>query len=233
MMSLRALHTLSVACKRMGRIVSSHSRLAAALLVGWCLLGGAPLLASDPVIRVEEDWRVEISMPDPDDHAPQIINVMSPLPSLDWVHVVFELNHSTLPDYLEGGMQLQRWFGEYPLNYRNFPTCDLLHHSEETITYTLSMEVEAGKLTFEVENGNSETWGTFGGQGYLKHSEPTILSNLDLYDATGSVVNSRIGYASHRVTRFVLTEVRYYSALGLVATDETDRVVHEHTITAE
>jgi hypothetical protein len=90
------------------------------------------------------------------------------------------------------------------------------------------MDVEDGVLTFEVKNGSSETWGEFGRIGWFKLSQATQLSNLDSYDSNTSVNNSRVGFASHRVKKFARTKVRYYSADGLVSTDETERVVHQH-----
>ncbi|MEX2286783.1 MAG: hypothetical protein WD648_06815 [Planctomycetaceae bacterium] len=183
---------------------------------------------SEPIVRVEEDWKVEVNVPNPDDHAPQIVNSISPNGSLDGLHAVFELNHSTLPDYTAGGMQLQTWVGETNLEYKNSPGSGLLHHDDETVTYTLSMSVNGGSLTFEVVNGHSDTWGKFGGLGYLKSSVSTDLSNLNSYDSNTSVNKSRVGYASHRVKKFARTKVRLYSADGLVSTDETERVVHVH-----
>jgi len=217
--------TFGVARDRMRRIVVQGGRLSAAVCICLALSGAA----SAEVVRIEEDWRVEITAPEPLDHAPQIVNVISPLSSLDWTHAVFEINHATLPEYYEGGMQLQRWFGEYVLDYRNAPGTDLLNTDNETITYTIRMKVGEGKLQFEVVDGNSETWGTFGGEGYLKHSEDTIITDLDNYNPATSVGNSRIGFASHRVKKFVRTQVRYYDAdNALVATDETEHVVHQH-----
>ena len=183
--------------------------------------------ADDPTItRVEEDWRVEVSVPEPDDHAPQIITTISPLANLDREHAIFELNHSTQPDYLAGGMQLQGWYRETPLQIRNSPATDLLRHAGEVVTYTTSMRIDDHRLTLEILNGTSKTWGSFGGQGYLKFSRETSLSGLSGYKPEVSVAHSRIGYASHRVLKLVLSEVRYYSNDKLEVTDETDRVVH-------
>src|SRR4051812_15359692 len=65
--------------------------------------------ASDAVVRVEEDWKVEVNIPNPDDHAPQIVNSISPTGNLEGLHAVFELNHRSLNNYGAGGMQLQAW----------------------------------------------------------------------------------------------------------------------------
>ena len=183
--------------------------------------------ADEPTItRIEEDWRVEVSVPEPDDHAPQIVTTISPRASLDREHAIFELNHSTQPEYLAGGMQLQGWYRDIPMQIRNTPQTNLLRYTGETITYTSSMRLNDSRLTFEIINGTSQTWGAFGGQGYLKFSLDTSMSSLSEYRPEVSVANSRVGYASHRVLKLVLSEVRYYSDEKLETTDETDRVVH-------
>ncbi len=183
---------------------------------------------TEPIVRVEEDWKVDVNVPNPDEHAPQIVNSISPTGSLDDLHAVFELNHRSLDEYGAGGMQLQTWWGETNLNHITRPNYSLLQHEDETITYTIAMKVADGSLTFEVKNGSSETWGEFGRIGWFKLSQSTQLSNLNSYDSNLSVSKSRVGFASHRVKKFSRTQVRLYSADGLVSTDETERVVHEH-----
>lgn len=188
-----------------------------------CLTGN--VFAADPaeVARIEEDWEVQIGLPDPDNDAPQIINVISPQSGIGGPHVVFELNHQTLGNYGSGGMQLQRWDGDLDKGYCCGPKLGLLATENEVIRYTLSMGISASTLTFEVLNGTSTTWGTFGGQGYLKLSSNTTLTKLNTYDPYTSLKYSRIGFSANRVTVFVLKEVRCYAADGeLLATIDGD-----------
>jgi hypothetical protein len=98
----------------------------------------------------------------------------------------------------------------------------------ETVNYTVRMQLTGGNVEFEIKNGNSSTWSTFGNYGWLKVSAPTTQSNLSLYSPQVSVANSRVGFAKHRVQRFGILRVRYYTHDGvLVSTDTTDRMVHE------
>ena len=181
------------------------------------------------VVRVEEDWRIEIGTPNSAEHAPQILTVMSPLGHIEGPHVIFELNHSTFPNFAPGGTQIQKWFHETNLGYRNFPNYNRLDTVNETIEFTSKLEVTDGDLIFEIRDGTSATWNSFGGQGYLKTRFNYLpIANLNAYRPEVSTKNSRIGFASHRVKKLVLTEVRYYSSDGLITRDETDRVVHEH-----
>lgn len=177
------------------------------------------------ITRVEEDWVIEINVPDTEGHTPQIINTMSLGGSLDGTHALFEMNHATMPSYTPGGMQLQLWRGDDFVEYQSPAQNALLSLDDEVIRYTLAMRVNDGRVEYQVKNGTSSTWGSFGS---LQVSRPTWSSTIWGYDPAVSVANSRVAYASHRVKRFVLKEVRYYSASGLVSTDSTERVVHEH-----
>ncbi len=182
------------------------------------------------IYRIEEDWELKIGVPDPSLEAPQITSSISPRGNLSGIHAVLELNNATLDEYASGGVQLQSWIGEQDGNIRNFPKFQLLSTPDETITWTMSMQHNNDhQVQFEVLNGNSQTWGNFGGQGFLKFSNFTVLSNLNQYDPAVSIANSRIGYASHRVKLFCLDEIRYYDASGnLVKTDTAHRCIHQY-----
>lgn len=186
--------------------------------------------AAGEIVRVEEDWRIEMGTPDWTVNAPQITTVMAPSGSLAGVHAVFELNHSTLPSYTAGGLQIQRWNGDNVQHYQNAPTSGIASTADEVVTYTMAVSADGSNLTFEVVNGTSTTWGAFGGQGYLKTSTSSSVTDLSGYDSSASTKFSRIGFASYRVKRFVRTEVRKYATGGvLVSTDPTDVVVHEYS----
>jgi hypothetical protein len=195
------------------------------------LVQSGDVLAQDvpQIVRVEEDWKIEVGVPSAAEEAPQIITVTSPTTSLSGHHCIYELNHRTLPEYTAGGMQFQFWTGSTNRVYRNFPSSNLLSTANEVVTFTVAMRLGGSNLEFEMINGNSTTWGPFGRVGYLKHSVGTSLSSLNSYDPETSVKNSQVAFAAHRVKKFTLKEVRYYSSSGLVATDTTERVVHVHT----
>lgn len=177
--------------------------------------------------RIEEDWEVLISEPSQEDEAPQILNVLSPGGTYDTSFFVFELNHCTQPDYTAGGMQLQRWTGDSLRSWTVPQNVGKLSYPQETISYTLRMRLFDEYLSVSVRNGHSETWGDFGGTDLRLYSW-TDLHNLNGYRTSHSTAKSRIGFASYRVTKFLLKEVRYYSHGELVQTDETDVVVHEY-----
>ena len=188
------------------------------------------VVAADlPIIKVEEDWRVEVGTPALEDHAPQIVTVLSPVGNLEREHAVFELNHTTYPEYFPGGMQLQGWRGEWLSSYGSTPHQQRLNTPDEVVTFTSSMKIEDDTLEFRIKNGTSQTWSSFGDSGYLKVRHNTTLNDLGAYSPNVSAANSRVAFASHRVKKLVLSKVRYYSQEGLVATDDTPRIVHEHS----
>lgn len=177
--------------------------------------------------RIEEDWELVIGEPNPEDEAPQILNVISPHADHNQEFYVFELNHSTQPEYASGGLQLQRWNSDSVRSWKTSSDRSQLAFPGETITYTLRMRLFDDSLWVSVRDGKSQTWGEFGGD-EMRLWSWTSLNNLDSYRTSNSVANSRVGFASYRVTRFVLKEVRYYSNGELVRTDEDDRLVHEY-----
>ncbi|MFT4557700.1 MAG: hypothetical protein ACI93T_001663 [Porticoccaceae bacterium] len=207
-----------------------------ARIIRWLIIAAAYLSAASPavadgppIVRVEEDWRVEVGTPAPEDHAPQIVTVLSPVGNLEREHSVFELNHATYPDYTAGGMQLQRWYRDWISGYSSTPHQQKLYHADEVVTFTSSMKIDDGHIEFQIKDGVSKSWSTFGGNGYLKTQSSTGLHNLNAYSPNVSVANSRVAFASHRVRKLVLTKIRYYSQEGLVSTDDTPRIVHEHS----
>jgi hypothetical protein len=79
---------------------------------------------------------------------------------------------------------------------------------------------------FEVSDGSSQTWGAFGGEGYLRAAVATDLTDLGGYDPGVSVENSGVGFAGNRVASLVLKRVRLYTAVGLLAEVPLEHVVH-------
>ncbi len=194
------------------------------------VLSLSPAWAETPtnVTRVEEDWELVIGEPSIDDTSPQIMSFISPTSRIDAECAVLELNHSTQPDYQDGGVQFQRWFGDFERIWRTPHTQNRLAIPGEKINYTMTMKIEIGLLKFGVRNGTSQTWGTFGGTSDQWNSGvASQYANLDSYSPAVSTKYSRIGYAANRVQKFSLKEVRYYRNDELVLKETGERIVHE------
>ena len=189
-----------------------------------------PCRADTPtnVTRVEEDWELVIGEPNVDDTSPQIITLISPINRIDAECAVLELNHSTQPDYLDGGVQFQRWFGDFERIWRAPYTQNRLAIPGEKINYTMTMKIESGLLQFGVRNGTSQTWGAFGGESEQWNSSVVSqYANLDGYSSAISTKYSRIGYAANRVQKFSLKEVRYYQIDVLILKDTSEKIVYQ------
>jgi len=197
--------------------------LALLFLVVWTQTASAQYGAD--VVRVEEDWELVVGTPAPGSLAPQVNSVISPRGNIDGLHAAFELNVQSLLEYAPGGLQLQLWFGQWALNDRKFPNSNVLSHVGETVCWTQSMEIEEGRIVFEIIDGTSTTWGDFGGQGYLKGSLVTFLTNLNDYDPAVSIANSGISYADNRVQSLTLKSVRVYLSTGEEIVQDTPTVV--------
>lgn len=194
------------------------------VVAGWAAMASAQVAA---VVRVEEDWELVVATPDPGSAGPQVTCTISPRADLAGVYGTFEINHRSLPNFQPGGLQVQTWNGDQPLGQSPSPTSGVMSTSGETVRWTQVMRLSEGRVVFEVVSGSSTTWGSFGGQGYLKLAVPTSLTNLNAYSPEVSVRNSGVGFAGNRVQSLVLKRVRYQLSNGMVLEDGTPRVVHQ------
>ena len=212
---------------RFARLWGFQSAVVFGAILGLLLLPAALKAQTSNVKKVEEDWELVLNEPSPDRAAPQVTCSISPVNHFDGVYAALELNHGTLPGYTPGGLQLQVWNGESWLTVRDYDNTTL-QHTAEVVTWTRRMSLADGKLTFNVANGNSTSWGAFGSGGNIKLSLITTLSNLDLYSPDLSASHSGIGFGSQRVQSLKLKKVRYYDGSGnLLSEDTTPRVVHQ------
>lgn len=194
------------------------------VLAGWAAVAAAQ---SPAVVRVEEDWELVVVTPDARSAGPQVTCTISPRSDLAGLYATFEINHRSLPDFQPGGLQVQTWNGEQPVAQSPGPNSAVMSAVGETVRWTQVMRLAEGRVVFEIINGTSSTWGSFGGQGYLKLSAPSSLANLNAYSPEVSVRNSGVGFAGNRVQSLVLKRVRYQLSNGMVLEDGTARVVHQ------
>jgi hypothetical protein len=180
------------------------------------------------VIKIEEDWRLEVGEPDGNVTAPQITTTVSPRPDLDGIHAIFNLNHQALDQFAPGGMQLQVWNGESPVSFVQIAPDAEFETTGEVVTWTQRMTLHDGRLYFRVKNGNSTTWGEFGNDYSLLESVSSNLPNLNGYNPTLSVENSGVTFAANRVDCLILERVRIYTSDGQVFTVELNLHADQH-----
>ncbi|HUW82106.1 MAG TPA: hypothetical protein VMZ31_04820 [Phycisphaerae bacterium] len=211
------------------RKLAGLATLALAAVVITVAVGpSAFVVAADPavatVIRVEEDWKLVLTEPDNIAESPQFHTIMAPSTRLDYVCLQSTWNYHESPDYIPGGLQLQVWRGDDCVFAEGFLTSRLLSIQGETITWTQALSTDGHFLRFEVLNGNSATWGTFGG------STMRLVGNIQVPSLNGytpdmSMQNSGVTYGANRVIVLAITGVRYYGTEGLLYEDYTHRVV--------
>ena len=187
-----------------------------------------PIVADDAtdVFRVEEDWEVVLNEPDEDVDAPQFHTLMAPFANFEPFHFQISWNYRGEPEFIAGGMQVLAWYGEDCIGQKSYRD-DKLSLSAETFSWTSVLQTSGCSLKFEVINGNSQTWGEFGGS-ETSLSGPIYIPNLNFYSTDFSASNSWISYGSNRVDLLQIKEVRRYNRLGqMIARDTTPRVVYE------
>jgi hypothetical protein len=178
---------------------------------------GVPVLAeSSRVVSVEEHWELQVAEPDLGRSAPQTTMVMSPTSDLSGKHFLFTLNHWSAPDYAAGGMEIQLWDGDGSAQATASNKFAAFANSNETVTWTQRLSVHDGVLKFEIADGQSQTWGEFGGTEDLSMETPTELTALNSYHPSVSLNESQVSYAENRVHSLTLKKLVWVTEDGQV-----------------
>lgn len=191
---------------------------AARRLMCFSILLALPFIATQAfaadVVLIEEHWELRVGGPDEARSAPQVTMVMSPTADLENDFFLITLNHWTHPQFAAGGIQAQRWLGEECKAVANGANYSPLAVDEEVISWKQRMSLVDGRLRFEVIEGQSQSWGEFGGNNELLLSHPTSLTKLNSYQPAVSLNQSGIGYAGNRVSSLVLQRIRWITSDG-------------------
>ena len=184
-----------------------------ALAAFCCLVSASSCLALD-VVWIEEHWELKVGGPDEGRSAPQVTMVMSPTNNLNSDYFIFSLNHWNYPEFAAGGLELQRWNGFGWVSSQRSSNHSPLKTDGEVVKWVQRMELVDSTLHFSIKDGQSQTWGQFGGQGVLKTSFPTELNRLNDYLPEISLTGSGIGYAGNRVSSLTLMKLSYATSDG-------------------
>jgi hypothetical protein len=174
------------------------------------------------VVRVEEDWALALNEPEAAMDAPQFHSVMS---AGQGYFFQSSWNYRGEPEFQGGGMQLQAWSGDSNLAL-NSARDESLSRTAETVTWTQVMVTDGQNLGFQITNGHSTTWGSFGGDS-MSLVVSANLQHLNQYSANQSKSSSWITYGSNRVNSLVIRQVRKYHANGLITIDIVPKVVYQ------
>ena len=178
--------------------------------------------------QVQEDWQLVVGSPDVTGVGPEITTSMSPVSDNSMPFVAFDMNYREYPSFQPGGLQLQVWSNQSNsvLGYSTQGTAQF-QTSGETVTWTQHMSIDSGgNITYNINSGQSTTWGKFGqGNGLLGVTYSTTLNSLAGYTPAASITNSAVSWESNYVTSMTLVQVRYYYKGQLISTDTTSRSI--------
>ena len=184
------------------------------LLIGLFPIGmSQPIFAEDnipQIIRVEEDWELIVSTPDPNRDSPQISTRMSPTISLGGEYFGVDINHAQRAGYVGSGFKTKRMNGSQLIEDRWGNMGIKLHIEGETIRWTQMLAIIEHDMVFALKNGTSTSWGKFGSPETLIHL-PLSSGNLNDYNPDLSCESSGVGYALNRVASLKLLRVRLYT----------------------
>ncbi len=198
--------------------------LPAALLVLWVVNAFAQSPSPPPPDAVEEDWQLVIATPDPLNVGPQITTVMSTGADLTTPFFAFDMNYREYPFFSAGGLQVQIWSGGNVIGTSSQGN-GLFNTTGESVTWTQRMSLGGGQVTYDINNGQSTSWGQFGQGNKLNTSYNSPAADLSAYDPDVSAANSGASWQSNHVTSLTLVQVRYYANGQLINTDTTPRTV--------
>jgi len=179
------------------------------------------------IVRVEEDWELVLGAPDQLVCGPQVVTTMSPFGDLAGTYFTLEINHRSLPYWTPGGLSMHQWEGENRIQSYDRADRTVMNTTNEVVTWTQYMYIENGnRLVFEIQNGESTTWGPFGFSGLFKVKANWNQVHINDYSPAVSVAASGVPYAGNRVQSLTLKEVRATLSDGRVLTDSTPKVAH-------
>src|SRR5205085_1220301 len=111
---------------------------------------------------------------------------------------------------LPGGLQVQVWSGNGVVATSSQGSAQFATQGE-TVSWTQRLSLGGGSITYDIDNGQSTTWGVFGQDAKLRVSLPAGSNSLAGYSPQYSVKKSGASWQSNRVSGLTLLRVRYYA----------------------
>ena len=204
------------------RLVRGLAALAIALLTLPAPVTGQSVTIG-PIVRVEQDWEIDVGIPAPEICCPQIYFQVTPRVG-EAINCQFLINYCDLPRFAAGGLQVQIWNGPDNLATNDYMAGQaVLRTDNETIKFTLFTQVDSGNLNFGVTNIQSVTWGNASGALYV--TTPYNYLSLPLYSTADTMNNSGILWGSNRIQGIKLNVVRKYDASGNTVTEAAQTLI--------
>jgi hypothetical protein len=193
-----------------------------------------PLLTDTRYVRIEEDWSLEILVPNgfgvDQPGSPQVVVQMGTGED-PAVFGLLQLNHREFPNFLKGGLQIQLWNGTTRVSESSFGEATL-HFQQETVSWTQYMARNGVEMTFGVKSGQSQTWGAFNLDTDISRiRRPDSRAYFEQYRSVNSVKNSAINLGANRVGSLKLLRVRKYKADGTYDIEDAPQTAYARPTT--
>lgn len=187
---------------------------------------------SDPLVGVRTHWRIRLNEPNRSGSTPQIIAVMTPNGTINGDYMILELNHSTLPNYSSGGLQVQVWSYDqerfWTDAYSKGANCQT---TGEDLQFTMEITLVDDKtsptgkrLWFKVLDLRSDTWGE--AATVASFGVATKLTSLAGFSPVNCISESGVTAGSSRVEYMKIDSIDYLYASGREDGDSTDYPLH-------
>jgi len=200
---------------------------AASLLAVLAVFFSVGAACGQNVVRIEEDWHLEIGEPDFNSVGPQVLTTMSPTADLSGTYFTMEINHRSAPTWTPGGISIHKWNGEARVSSFDRADRTVMDTADEVVTWTQALYVDSGKLNYKVYDGVSSTWGPFGFSNLLKLDSGWGATSINSYTPAVSVAQSGAAYAGNRVKMLKINCIRMTLSDASVLTDNTERIVQQ------
>jgi hypothetical protein len=190
------------------------------------LICGPSAASAQDLVKVEENWELVLGEPETITAGPQVMTTMGPFTHLDDTYFTFELNHLSAPSWSPGGLHVHKWYSEAREGTYSRADRSLLRYDNEVLTWTQVLSISNNKLRFQINNGVSLTWGSFGHTGLMAVEKNWGANHINGYSPEMSVAQSGVSYAGNRVKSLKIKSIKQTYSNGTIVVDPTERVVH-------
>ncbi|XZE52092.1 hypothetical protein SH139x_003774 [Planctomycetaceae bacterium SH139] len=178
-------------------------------------LTATPAYSAEPYLyKIEEDWELVINDPAPAIHSPQLTIYTSPVSDGASKYFQLQLNHAADAWFSGGGFQVAAAVNEEVMDRARSDVQTALASSGDTISWTVVMACLNNEFLYAVKDGNSASWGNFGGPEYLVRIPSGEIQDLTGYQYQNSFDSLDIGFGANRVQSLKLKQVRLFDSAG-------------------
>jgi hypothetical protein len=181
--------------------------------------------SSSKIVRIEEDWEMNVIEPAPENNSPQVTFFVNPGSEDHSVYFQVQMNYATNASFSGGGFHVAAVSNETYVDQARSGNHQGLSVDQDTIHWTNVMVVADEKLLFAIKNGHGSDWGNFGGPEFLVEMPARNIDNLNDYRPQRSVDEVDIGFGGNRVSAIELKAVRVFYSDGRVVSESINRFV--------